>query len=60
LVCCLLLAVRQGEDLRVLPKAKLGSNQWCFINAAVHKHGEAAEGCGSAGGSSNGSTRSGL
>lgn len=49
----------------MLPKAKLGNNQWCFINAAVHKHGEVVEGCGSSGGgsagsSSNGGTRSGL
>jgi len=25
----------QGEDLRVLPKAKLGSNHWVFATAAL-------------------------
>jgi hypothetical protein len=25
----------QGEDLRVLPKAKLGSNHWVFVTHAV-------------------------
>lgn len=53
----------QGEDLRVLPKAKLGSNHWMFLTAAVPQpqlagSGSSWAGAISTGGSSNGSSDS--
>jgi hypothetical protein len=53
----------QGEDLKVMPKAKLGSNHWVFLTATVPQpqlaNSGTSWGAGSTGGSSNASTHSG-
>lgn len=55
----------RGEDLRVLPKAKLGANHWTFLTAAVPFAGPAAAATqggstGSAGSSGSGFSAGGL
>lgn len=57
-LCCTLVSCVQGEDLKVLPKAKLGSNHWVFLTAAMPAAQLGASTHGSAGSSGGSSVHS--
>jgi hypothetical protein len=57
-LCCTLVSCAQGEDLKVLPKAKLGSNHWVFLTAAMPAAQLGASTHGSAGSSGGSSVHS--